>query len=81
MSENTVLAIDPRKTALLLLHWQNEVVKPAGRPSMAYHHVSISRHNPVLISILSMLLPLISFSVGISSGVKIADEHGQTEPR
>jgi nicotinamidase-related amidase len=30
MSESTTFAIDPRRTALLLLHWQNELVKPEG---------------------------------------------------
>jgi nicotinamidase-related amidase len=30
MTENVALNLDPRKTALLLLHWQNELAKPEG---------------------------------------------------
>ena len=31
MQNNTEIAIDPRKTALLLLHWQNDIASPAGK--------------------------------------------------
>jgi nicotinamidase-related amidase len=30
MQHNTEIAIDPRKTALLLLHWQNDMASPSG---------------------------------------------------
>jgi nicotinamidase-related amidase len=30
MNENTAATVDPEKSALLLLHWQNELVKPKG---------------------------------------------------
>jgi nicotinamidase-related amidase len=30
MKDNGALDLDPRRTALLLLHWQNELVKPEG---------------------------------------------------
>jgi nicotinamidase-related amidase len=31
MQNNTEITIDPRKTALLLLHWQNDIASPAGK--------------------------------------------------
>ena len=31
MQNNTEIAIDPGKTALLLLHWQNDIASPAGK--------------------------------------------------